>query len=354
VPAEPVRSRSSLTALLYFVAASVAVESFLVHWEGGMRFELEGVLSFAVPRPYVYRVLMPLVVRAAARALPPPVARAAVDAWGHGVAGLARSRGLTEGPPAIEFLVATWLMLGALWGAALVWRRLIQTQLGERSPIADVMPALLLLALPLTFTGGGFLYDFPELFFVSALFLALVQRRWALWYALLPVAILNKEATSLVVVWLFALLPSMGARRTFRHLLASALVAAATVGGLWWHFRAIAGFFAQPNIAHNLRYWASLRWLFATQDAFGTAIPLPVSLNAINLYVLWLVWSRGKGRTRPEIARAFVLSCAAVAPLVLAFGFENEIRTCAIVAPPLVLLASAAVGALYERPVESR
>jgi hypothetical protein len=219
------------------------------------------------------------------------------------------------------------------------------------------MPALALLALPLAFTGGGFLYDFPEIFFVSALFSALVQRRWVLWYALLPVAILNKEATALVVVWLLATLPSMRKAHVWRHLLASTGVAASVVACLWWYFRQTPGFVAQPNLFHNLRYWASLEWVVATQDAFGTALPLPVSFNAINLASVWLIWSHGKRRVPPEVARAFVLSCVAVAPLLLCFGFENEIRTCAVAAPPLVLLASAVVGGLYERPerpVESR
>jgi predicted secreted protein len=188
---------------------------------------------------------------------------------------------------------------------------------------------------------------------VSALFFALVNRRWALWYGLLPIAILNKEATALVVVWLVAGLPSTRKTHAWRHMLASTGIAAAVVACLWWYFRDRPGFVAQPNLAHNLRYWASLRWLVATQDAFGTALPLPVAFNAINVAAVWLVWSCGKRYVAPEVARAFVLSCIAVLPLLVTSGFENEIRTCGIAAPPFVVLASAAVGRLYDRPVEN-
>jgi len=341
------RARGLLAALLYLLAASFTLQSFLVHWEGGLRFEIEPTLAFAMPRPYVYRVLTPRLVRAIARALPAGAAQSAVGHWGHGVLGMVASHAGCPGPPTIQFLVATWLMLAALWGTALVWRALLRTGFPERGLLVDVMPALVLLALPATFTGGGFLYDFPEMLLVSAGFLAFTRRNWTLWYALLPLAVLNKEASALMVVWWLAALPSLPRRAWWSHAGASAALAATLILALWWRFRESPGYVAQPNFAHNLRYWASLRWLFSTHDAFGTALPFPVAFNALNLGLLWAVWSRGKRHVPAEVARAFALSCAAVAPLLVLFGFENEIRVFAIALPPLILLAGGATHSLY-------
>jgi hypothetical protein len=347
------RARGLLPALLYLVASLFALQSFLVHWEGGLRFELEPTLAFAMPRPYAYRVLVPLLIRGFASAIPAPAARWAVAHWGHGVPGFAAARAGCAGPPTLGFLVATWLMLGSLWGAAHVWRALLRRTFPGRAAMADVLPALALLALPATFAGGGFIYDFPELLLVSASFLALRSRRWALWYALLPLAVLNKEASALVVVWWIAELPSLPRRSWWRHMLASAALAGCVVVALWWVFRESPGFVAQPNFGHNLRYWASLRWLLATQDAFGTGLPVPVAFNAVNLACVGALWSSGRRHVPAEVARAFAVSCAAVAPLLLLFGFEDEIRVFAVAAPPLVVLAGGVASSFY-LPVERR
>jgi hypothetical protein len=349
------RARGLLPALFYLVASSFTLQSFLVHWEGGLRFELDAALSFTLSRPYAYRVLTPLLVRGASALVPGGVAQAAIDRWGHGILGFAASRAGCAGPPTIQFLVATWLMLAALWGAALVWRSLLRDAFPRRALLADVVPGLAVLMLPATFTGGGFFYDFPELLLVSGAFLAFVRRRWALWYLLLLLAVLNKEASALIVVWWLAARPSLPRRSWWLHAVASGALAASMIAGLWWTFRDNPGFVAQPNFVHNVRYLASLRWLIATQDAFGTALPFPVAFNALNLAALGAIWSRGRSRVPPDVARAFACSCAAVAPLLLLFGFENEIRVFAIAVPPLVLLAGGTMDSLYPQggPVES-
>lgn len=342
-----VRARGLPPALLYLLASSFTLQSFLIHWQGGLRFDLDSILAFAVPRPYAYRVLTPLLVRAVSALIPERVARAVVDSYGHGILEFVTSRAGCAGPPTMRFVAATWLMLGALWGTALVWRALLRSMFRERALLADVVPAVAVLALPTTFTGGGFIYDFPELMLVSAAFLAFLRRRWVLWYVLLFFAVLNKEASALMMVWWIAARPSLPRATWWRHTIASGVLAGSIVGALWWTFRLTPGFVAQPNFEHNLRYWASLRWLLATQDTFGTALPLPIAFNLLNLAALYAMWARGKAHVPSEVARAFALSAVAVAPLLLLFGFENEIRVFAIAVPPLVALAGGAVASLY-------
>ncbi len=345
------RARVLPPALVYFLASSFTLQSFLIHWEGGLRFELDSILAFAVPRPYAYRVLAPLLVRAVCAVIPERVAQAVVESYGHGIVEFAASRAGCAGPPTMRFVAATWLMLGALWGTALVWRALLRSIFRERALLADVVPAIAILALPATFTGGGFIYDFPELALVSAAFLAFQRRRWVLWYVLLFVAVLNKEASALMMVWWIAARSSLPRATWWRHTIASGALAASVVATLWLAFRHTLGYVAQPNFEHNVRYWASLRWLVATQDAFGTALPFPIAFNLVNLAALYAVWARGKAHVPAEVARAFALSALTVAPLLLLFGFENEIRVFAIAAPPLVVLAGGALSSLYPTTV---
>jgi hypothetical protein len=342
--------RALLVPLVYLVASSFTLQSFLTHWGGKLSGELESTLTFSQVRPYVYRVLSPLIVNGVTAIVPERLASALLAGWGHGVTGFVVSRSGCPGPPSLALLVCIWLMLGSLWGAALTWRALVRWSVPGNPLLADTMPALGLLLLPVTFTGGGFLYDFPELLFLSACFLAFAKRRWLLFYAILPLAILNKESSALVVTWWLAMRGAMPKRAWWAHTSATAALGAAIVACLWWTFRAKIGYLAQPNFLHNLRYWASFKWLFAFQDAFGTALPFPVAFNILNLTALWAIWSIGRRRVPPTVARAFSWAIVAVAPLLLLFGFENEMRVFALAFPPLVVISAGAADALYSGP----
>jgi hypothetical protein len=342
--------RAIFVPFFYLIASSFTLQSFLTHWGGRLATELDSTLAFSESRPYVYRVLSPLVVNGVTALLPRRWASALLESWGHGVVGLAVSRAGCLAPPTVAFIVGTWWMLGGLWATALLWRALVRWAFPGRALLADAVPALGILMLPATFTGGGFLYDFPELFFVSACFWAFVRGKWALWYALLPLAILNKEASALVVTWWLAVRGTMPKRAWRAHVTASSILGGTVVAGLWWAFRAKVGFLAQPNLPHNLRYWASFGWLFASQDAFGTAVPLPVAFNVVNLAVLWSAWSLGRLRAPQTVARAFSWSALVVCPLLLLFGFENEIRVFAVAMPPLLVIGAGAVDSLYGGP----
>jgi hypothetical protein len=339
--------RAILVAVVYLVASSFTLQSFLTHWSGKLGAELESTLTFAQARPYVYRVLSPLIVNGLAAIIPRRLASVLLGGWGHGVTGFAVSRSGCPGPPSLELVASIWLMLGGLWGAALTWRALVGWAFPNRALLSDAMPVIALLLLPATFTGGGFLYDFSDLFFVSACFLAFVQGKRSVFYALFALAILNKESSALAVIWWLAMSGTMPKRTWWVHTSATAALGAALVACLWWIFRARIGFVAQPNFLHNLRYWASLKWVFAFQDPFGTALPLPVAFNVVNLAALWAVWSIGRRRVPPMVGRAFIWAIATVGPLLLLFGFENEMRVFSIAIPPLIVIGAGAADAMY-------
>jgi len=341
------RSRAALVAALYLVVGAFTLQTFLAHWGTVLANELDSTLALATPRPYAYRVLTPLAVRGAAALIPRRLAPALVDNWGRGIAGLTAMHECAP-PATLPFLVAVWWMLAALWGTALVWRGIVRWALPERTLLVDAVPALGLLALPATFTGAGFLYDFPELFFVSACFLALVRRRWAAWYALLPLAVLNKEASVLALAWWLAVRDAMPRRAWWTHAALSAATGGAVLASLWWAFRRSVGYVAQVHLAGNVAYWLSLRWLFATQDTFGLGLPFPVSLHLVDAVLLWGTWSLGRTRVPPAARRALGWSLAAVGPPFLLFGFENEIRVFAVAAPPLIAVAAGALDRLYD------
>jgi hypothetical protein len=348
-------ARRAFIPLLYGVASGSTLLFFLAHWGAKLSWDIDWVLRFARPRPYLYRVLSPLIVRAVVALLPSQWGPAIVSQWARGVPGLTAYEHRCGTEPTLSFLVSTWLMFAALWGAALVWRALVRWALpGRPRALADAAPIIALLLLPATFAGGGFLYDLPELFFVSACFLAFVRAKWAFWYPLLVLAILNKEASVLVVTWWLAQWgaqqDALGRRTFWVHAPLSAAVGGATVLALWWAFRAAPGYLGQPNFPHNVEYWASLRGFFATHDEFAMGIPLPVGAHILNVAFVVLVWRCGMRRVPAVVSPSFVWSVAAVAPLALLFGFENEVRVFAVAVPAFVILGAGALDALYEHP----
>jgi hypothetical protein len=342
--------------LLYAAAAGLVLDVFLSRWGAELGGDFEAVLRFQTPKPYVYRVLSPAVVNGVTARIPDRLAALLVSARlpreraGLGALSHAMAQHHWPGEPGLSVLIGVWLMFAALWGTLWAWRGLAAWALPGRPLLAAVAPAIGLLALPLTFVGGGFLYDFPDLLLVSVAMLVFVRQRWRLWYALLPLVVLDKEASVLIVVWWVAATGIVSRDRARAHLVASSILGASVVAGLLWRFRAAPGAFAQTNVWPNLRYWASFRWAFASDDLLGLGIPLPVATHLVNLLMLLGVWRYGRRRVPPLVERLFVSSVLAVAPFFLLFGFENEIRVFAIAFPALFVLGAGAAEGLAAGP----
>jgi uncharacterized membrane protein YeaQ/YmgE (transglycosylase-associated protein family) len=329
---------------LYAVVSGVVLDIFLERWGAELGAVLPSVLRFEGAKPYVYRVLSPAIVNAVVALIPERAGAAllAVHLPRSRAGANALSSALTvhrwPAGPSLSVLVGIWLMFAALWGTLWAWRALVACALPRRPLLASAAPAIGLLALPVTFVGGGFLYDFPDLFLVSVASLAFVRRRWLLWYALLPLVVLNKEASVLVVVWWLAALGTLPRRQILVHSLASAVLGASVVLGLWYAFRSAPGAVVQTNLLANLRYWASFRWAFASDDLLGLGLTGPVATHFLNLGLLLGVWAYGRRRVPRLVERLFLASVAAVAPLFLLFGFENEVRVFALAFPALFVL----------------
>jgi len=331
-------------ATLYAVVSGVVLDVFLMRWGGPLGDDYPAVLRFEVARPYAYRVLSPAIVNAVTALMPHRAAewllstRLPRSRGGGGALSFALAEHHWRGEPDLSVLVGIGLMFAALWGTLWAWRALAAWALPGRPLLASGAPALALLALPATFVGSGFLYDFPDLFFVSVAMWAFVRHKWLLWYALLPVVVLNKEASVLVVAWWLAAIGTLPRRALWMHLTASVALGASFVGGLWWSFRSAPGVIAQGNLDPNLRYWLSFRWLFTSDDLLGLGLTSPVATHIVILVLLLGAWAYGRRRVPRLVERMFVVSVLAVTPALLLFGFENEVRVFAIAFPALFLL----------------
>ncbi len=307
--------------LLYSTVASFAVSEF-IRYPGlaTIKQELGGEGFFGdmiygrAPQPFVSRVLVPWLIRAAV-AVTPATTRTQLEV------GVRRS--LTrDGRPVwlyehpLEFTVAKNILLVFAIGFAFALWWLARLTLDAPGPAMDVIPIVTLFALPGFYGYGSMLYDLPALCLFT-LGLALIAARWHwLYAAVFAACVLNKEtALLLTLVWVIwesrAHEPRLTRRQlvtgaslqvgfwlvvrgllfwSFRnnpgetiilHLSRNAQVLA--VPGNWFLFRPVTDWLILPrgfNVLYLLGFFASLFALRSAprflRDAFWIAVPLIV------------------------------------------------------------------------------
>ena len=183
------------------VSAGVFVPYFAV--SGSWNFEpatFPKMLEGTADRPYVYRILVPLISKFAARFVPP------------GLIGLAQRapaslqttiNSLSQGVYPREALIAVIVMYGCLVGFIFAEKALLR-QLEYSHDAEQIVPIVLtILILPLT-VFHGYIYDLPQLFLFTLGLLFMARKQWHFYLPLLTIATLNKE-TSIFLVVIFAL-----------------------------------------------------------------------------------------------------------------------------------------------------
>ncbi len=354
--------RTTFCALLYVVVASLTVNLFLSRW--GFRadtnpFSFQKLLAHTADRPYVFRVLTPAVINAIASQVPARV----VDAIRRVDEGRedpnmptrsAKVRFHWGAESTAAHYVAYGILFASLLATLYVMRRLTRHVPGASGLFVDVAPAVAVIFLPLSFGRGGYIYDFPELLFCSLCLLALLERRWVLHYVVFALACLNKESDVLLGIYFLAI---WARRLPLRGLLAHlGLHAAIGIPILAWQriaFAANPGHGAEYHLLDNLRFWFSpLPW-GAFWDIYSPLLPAPRPFNVLMLFLMaMLVFYRWREK-QPELRHSMLLMLVALVPLLVAFGFHDEVRNLSIAFPVFYLLACHGMLLLQREQQES-
>jgi len=315
--------------LLYSTVASYATTEFIRYpglanvrpAMGGESFFGDMVYGRA-PQPFVTRVLVPWLIRAAV-AVTPPATRARIEE------SLRRSQ-TSDGRPVwlyqypFEFTVAKNLLLLFAVGFAFGLWWLARLVLDAPAPALDAIPVVVLFALPGVYGYGSMLYDLPALcLFTLGLALIAARRRW-LHAAAFVACVLNKEtALLLVLVWVVS-----EARKLKPRQLA---VGAGLQLGLWlivrgvlfWHFRNYPGEAITLHLFRNAQVMAIPGNWFLYRPVTNWLV-LPVGLNA--LYVLGFIASLFALRRSPRFLRRAYWIVPPVFVLTWLFGNVDEMR----------------------------
>jgi len=346
-------ARILFLAALYIVTAGYVLGVFMNTWGfrgNEARYGTEALVSRTAPRPFSQRVLSPAIVRAGADLVPRGLVTTHADWLLHRsplLRYLKRGDSLSLAQ-SVRYHVAYVYLFLCLLGVLLLARRLVQRFFAGSPLAADLAPAIALLFLPLTFIYGGYLYDFPELVFLLACFVLIEEGRWWALYPVFALALLNKEADILILVYAAVL----GARQSpraqlIKRLAGLAAVAAACLVYIRVQCLGVPGPPAELRLADNLRYWLRPATYLGSFSPIAPLIRLPLGANVLNLCALALGLKLAWRELPRRLQHLTIVLLPLEACLLLAFGYREELRALAPTFPVLFLVGLFAARRVY-------
>ena len=338
---------------LYVAVGAYVLGVFMTTWGfrgNEARYGIEALVGRTAPRPYSQRALSPAIIRAGADLVPHGLVAAHAD-WLLHRSPLLRylKRGETWNlSQSLRYHVSYLYLFLCLLGVQLLARRLVRLYFPTSPLAADLAPAVALLFLPLTFICGGYLYDFPELVFLLACFILIEEGRWWALYPVFALALLNKEADALILVYAAVL----GARHSSRSQLIKRLAALGALTAACLLFIRLqclgsAGPPAELRLAENLRYWTRPAAYLGSFSPIAPLVRMPLGANILNLCALALALKLAWRELPRRLQRLTAVLLPLEACLLLAFGYREELRALAPAFPVLFLVALFAALRVY-------
>jgi hypothetical protein len=341
---------------LYLIVAAVVLNTFMNQWGfrgHSPRYGFEALVAYDAHRPFAFRMLTPALINASTALVPGSLLDDLVQwdltrAKEDGPWLSAHRRFGWGGRPTPQHYVAYLALWPVVFLLILAMRRLTRLERCFPDAFVDCAPALALLVLPLAFSRGGYVYDFPELLLITAAVGLLVERRWVPYYACFTLACLNKETAILLVLYFIALLRAeMRGRTLLAHTGVHALLGLPILAWQRLAFANNPGAGAEFQLWDNLRFYLSPEPWIRTWDPYGPLLPFPGPFNILSLVLfggaVFLFWGEKPRRWR----FAFAVMIAALAPLFVLFGTLDEARNFSLVFPVAYLLACHTAARLY-------
>jgi len=296
------------------------------------RARLTSMVDGTGHRPYVYRCLLPTLVRLVEAATPERAGNA-ISAAALRFGPLCR---LLDATPAMEerapltYLIAYALEFASLIGFALVLRALLVHFFVPRPWTADLLPLLGLLGVPVFFRYFSHHYDFPQLFLFALGLLLLSKHRWRWFYLVLLLGALNKETMFLLLV---IHILGHARRMPWRLLIAHAAAQLVVLVGVRALLQLVI--FAD-NPGPPVEFWLGRNWeMLSDPDRWGflffhftwvghQALVVPTNYNVVFLLLVPLVVWRWKDK--PILLRRGLWIAPIVFALGLFCGYIDEMR----------------------------
>ncbi len=275
-------------------------------------------------RPYVYRLLVPTLIRWISPVFASVSAPYTFRTWE-----------LEYFP---QYLTAVILLFVFLIGFYFAFRYLFQSIYRTSTLFLDLASLLVLLCLPTFFRYYNYIYDLATVCLFTLGLALLVNRKWVFYMAAFIIGCLNKE-TSILLPFIFGLYYWKRLdRRKFLILLAmQAAIFMAIREGIVYAFR------TNPGV--------SPEWHLLDHNLPLILQPYPVSLIASMLFLAVLVfygWTE-----KPEFLKVSLLTFPVLLGMAFLFGYLDELRAYYEAYPVLALLIVYSVAKLLDLSIRS-
>lgn len=244
---------------LYALTSGIVLYAFTMRAEAkpDFRHSYAAMVDGTAYRPYIYRTLLPNVVKTVLTITPSAI-KVRVDSLHkeQHTGRLTRTFEMLgwDSNRMSMYLVILSLQWLCLIGFAFSMKHLIKALYDLPEFFSDFLPiiALLLLTLGLAY-GMSIIYDPSTLLFMALGLLLIIKRWFVLYYLVLSLAILNKETAFLLIAF-FAVyeFKSMKPGKLALHLLAQSTLFITMQGLIKWHFSNSPGEVARFHLMDNL------------------------------------------------------------------------------------------------------
>jgi hypothetical protein len=312
------------TIAVFFVWVWTA-DTVYTSFNGDPRSKLSALIDGTAHRPFVQRVLVPVLTRVIQQSIP--------ESWEQSL-----SSALVQQPKihremqrlgweeeaVVYYLIALTIsflfLLFFIYTLRSIMRRLYNTE----DWIGTCVPILVMMGLPMFFHAGTrYIYDFPALALFTLGFLYLIQGKWPAYYFIFFVGLVNKETTALLVFLFILFYYKRYSRDQFwAHCFAQCALALVVRGLLSWIFRNNPGSNIEFHLFANIRYLSDM-WT-PEHVAVWFSVVLLVFIDFEN---------------KPLALRKGLLLIAPFLSLMLLFGCMGELRALYEIYPIIMLLA---------------
>lgn len=286
----------SLGLFLIYLAAALFIMSLIQ--SPGFINDRAGVIAmtdFSAHKPFVYRTLIPILIRGVEFVTPQSLVNAVNGALSDFLLNQSRTANLPiEKTIALtrsgyRIIVFEILNLAFLIGFLYCLRNLSKALNLFSSLWSDIIPLGIVVALPIYFNYGNFMYDFAALFFFSLGLISIYKQSWKWYVPIFGLALINKEtAILLTVIYTVYYYGQIPRKQYWRLLIIQAVIFIVIKTALSLIFANNHGNAIEWHLSRNLAYLADIANYFRFDPIGivplargGLNIPVPRGINIV-------------------------------------------------------------------------
>ncbi|MEJ5201904.1 MAG: hypothetical protein WHV66_06675 [Anaerolineales bacterium] len=273
------------------------------------------MLNGTAYKPYVYRVLVPGVVRGVLSVLPVPLEDAA-RSWLTRNQTIQRWLFVFNAPRdlGLEALLVWIIMYFSLLGFCYSIRYLLSITGGFKSSFSIDLSTLFALIPLFLFFGFGYIYDFTTLFLFTLALAWMAQKKWLAYLSVFVLACVNKETAILLPLVFFTHYKDQNRMPRLRFLtllVVQVIIYALVKGWLFFEFRNNPGELVEIHLTEYQMVLQKQPWVGI----------ISLFIFAILLLLVFRNWKH-----KPLFLRHALIMVLPLLALIVAFGFPYEFR----------------------------